>query len=78
VAGPALLLNNNKITELLLLRTTKLLNRITGVLEAVRWMLSSSPSAWTRTKAICRSAAGIWSNWYVILMARWPLLEDHS
>ena len=43
--------------------------RATGGHETAKLMPSSSPSVWMSTKAICKSAAGTWSSWYVVLQA---------
>jgi hypothetical protein len=58
---PAHLLNNRII---LLQLKAKIRNKTAGGAEAVRWTPNNSPSAWMTTRGICKSATGIWSNWY--------------
>ena len=45
------------------------------VLRAVMPMPKASPNAWTSTRGTCRSAVGIWNNWYVITAAMFYLLD---
>lgn len=62
--GLAPQLSNNKRTALLLAKPTRAALKATcGVLEAVRRTQKPLPSVSTRTKATCRSVAGIWINW---------------
>ena len=59
--GPAFRLSNNKRTPLWLARPVIAVTL--GVREAVRLTQKPLPSVWTKTRATCRSVAGIWINW---------------
>ena len=59
--GPAFRESNNKRIPLWL--ASPVIAVMLGVREAVRLTQKPSPSVWTKTRATCRSVAGIWINW---------------
>jgi len=65
VADQASQLSNNKIITRFNLKEDRLLKATAGEPGTAVLMRSNSQSAWMIIRAICRSADGTWSSWYV-------------